>query len=37
MSGSNWTERRWAWRLVGVVAGELGGGGSGWVFGTMDG
>ena len=27
VSGSSWTERRWAWRLVGVVPGESGGGG----------
>ena len=37
VSGDSWTERRGARRLVGVAVGELGGGGSGRVFGTMDG
>ena len=37
VSGDSWTEQRWAWRLVGVVVGELGGGGTERVFGTMDG
>jgi hypothetical protein len=36
VSGGSWTEQKWAWRLVGVVVGERGGG-SGQVFGMMDG
>ena len=37
VSGDSWTERRWVWRLVGMVVGELygdtggGAGRSGWV------
>jgi hypothetical protein len=37
VNGGSWTKQRWAWRLVGVIVGELGGGGSGQVFGMMDG